>query len=89
MSAGEKATVLDRVESGVGLKRQVLAELGIPKSTYYRWRKRARDGCLEDRPGGSKIPWNRLTPQEESMVLNMAREMARVWGNMDQGRQKG
>ncbi len=78
MSTAAKVGVLTRVEGGKEPKRHVLARLNIPKSTYYRWRKRARDGCLEDRPGGSKIPWNRLTPQEESMVLNMAREMAEL-----------
>ena len=35
MSADEKAHVIERVESGSSAKRKVLAELGIPKSTYY------------------------------------------------------
>jgi len=78
MSTAAKVGVLTRVEGGKEPKRHVLARLNIPKSTHYRWRKRVWGGCLEDRPGGSKMPWNRLTSQEESMVPNMAREMAEL-----------
>ena len=75
MSSGEKATVLTRVDATPEPKRRALARLGIPKSTYYRWLKRVQEGSLEDRPGGSRIPWNRLTPEEKATVLEMAREM--------------
>jgi len=75
MSTAAKVGVLTRVEGGKEPKRQVLARLHIPRSTYYRWRRRARDGSLEDRPGGSRVPWNRLTPREELVVLEVAREM--------------
>ena len=73
MSADEKAQVLEKVEASPGSKRKVLAELGVSKSAYYRWRARDRQGSLEDRrhPGPS---WNRLSPQEESTVLEVALE---------------
>ena len=73
MSAEEKAQVLETVEASPGSKRKVLAELGVSKSAYYRWRDIARQGSLEDRrhPGPS---WNRLSPQEESVVLEVALE---------------
>ncbi|MCH8309782.1 MAG: IS3 family transposase [Chloroflexi bacterium] len=73
MSADEKAQVLEKVEASPGSKRKVLAELGVSKSAYYRWRARERQGSLEDRrhPGPS---WNRLSPQEESTVLEVALE---------------
>ncbi len=74
MSAGEKAAVLARVESGAGLKRQVLSELGIAKSTYYRWRQRHQSRGLEGQPDDPRIPWNRLRPDEESTILAAARE---------------
>ncbi len=43
------------------------------KNDCYRWRARARQGSLEDRrhPGPS---WNRLSPHEESVVLDVALE---------------
>ena len=73
MSADEKAHILEKVEASQGSKRQVMAELGVPKSTYYRWKARQSQGKLEDRrhPGPS---WNRLSPQEESVVLEVAME---------------
>jgi transposase len=73
MSTDEKAQVLEKVETSHGSKRKVMAELGVPKSTYYRWRARQSQGKLEDRrhPGPS---WNRLSPQEESVALDVAME---------------
>ena len=70
MSAAEKETVLSKVTSSPLPKRRVLRELGIPKSTYYRWLRRPR---LDDRPGGAPTPWNRLSPPEEQAVLAVAR----------------
>ena len=72
-SVAEKAQVLQKVESSPGSKREVLSGLGVSKSDCYRWRARARQGSLEDRrhPGPS---WNRLSPSEESVVLDVALE---------------
>ena len=70
MSAAGKASILANVASSRLPKRQVLRDLGVPKSTYYRWLKRPR---LDDRPGGGPTPWNRLTPPEEQAVLAVAR----------------
>ena len=75
MSAPEKAEVATKVSSSPLPKRKVLRELGIPKSTYYRWLRRQDQQGLEDRPGGDQPPWNRLTIQEERSVLLSAREM--------------
>ena len=71
MSADEKTEVLERVEASPGSRRKVMAELGIPKSTYYRWRARLSQGGFEDRSSGISV-WNRLTPEEESVVLKVA-----------------
>jgi transposase InsO family protein len=53
--------------------RRALAQLGLPRSTYYRWLKRQIEGRLEDRKGGSSLPWNKISPEEESRVLAEAR----------------
>jgi transposase InsO family protein len=74
MSAVEKAAVLDRVETLAGQKRQALAELGIPRSTYYRWRQGQRGQGLEPHSGEGRRPWNRLTPEEDGKILAAARE---------------
>ena len=75
MSAGEKTTVLAKVASSGLPKRQVLKEIGIPKSTYYRWLRRQDQQGLDDRPGGGNPAWNRLTSQEVHYVLSTARQM--------------
>ena len=79
MSAGEKTAVLAKVASSRLPKRQVLREIGIPKSTYYRWvRRQQQRRSLEDRPGGGAAPWNRLTPREERAVLVAARQLTQL-----------
>jgi len=71
MSAGEKDIILAQVESQSRGKRQALMALRIPKSSYYRWRR--CDG-LESHSGDRGRPWNRITPEEESKILTIARE---------------
>jgi transposase InsO family protein len=68
MSSAEKADILKQVECQSGSKRQVLSKLGIPKSTYYRWRHEKPE------PGNRRRPWNRITPNEECRILAVARE---------------
>ena len=43
-------------------------ELGVPKSSYYRWRRKLPDPARRGRP------WNSLTPNEERCILAIARE---------------
>ena len=67
MSAIKKAEVMEKVQASVAPIRQVLRQLGVPKSTYYRW----RTGTT---PRSSRrIPWNRLTGGERRRVLTVAR----------------
>lgn len=75
MSAEHKLEVLRAVE-GSGLPvRQVLGQLGIASSTYYRWRARfRREGTsgLADRPRQGPGSWNRLLAAEQSRVVEVA-----------------
>ncbi len=71
MSAVDKAIILAQVENQSGGKRQALMALGIPKSSYYRWRRRHG---LEPRSGDRGRPWNRITPEEEGKILAIAWE---------------
>ncbi len=68
MSIGDKAIILAQVESQPGSKRRALITLGIPKSSYYRWRQG------QSHSGNRKRPWNRITPYEEDRILAVARE---------------
>ena len=75
MSAVEKAAILAEVASSPVPKRKILRELGIPKTTYYRWLRRRDQQRLEDDAGGGKPVWNRLTFQEVRYVLSAARQL--------------
>jgi len=66
MSAGDKAMILAQVENQSRGKRQALMALGIPKSSYYRWR--------QGQSANRKRPWNRITPAEEDKIMAVARE---------------
>jgi len=73
VSAQGKREILALV-SGSGLpRRRALVQLGLPKSTYYRWLRRQTEGWLQDNKGGSPLPWNKLRPEEESKILIQAR----------------
>jgi len=68
MSPSEKVDILAQVENQSRRKRKVLAELGISRSTYYRWRQG------QDESERRVRPWNKVTPNEERRILAVARE---------------
>lgn len=68
MSPAEKAAILSQVECKLGCKRQILKRMGIPKSTYYRWRQG------QPEPRRDRKPWNCITPNEERRIMAVARE---------------
>ena len=67
MSLAEKAQFVSQVETQSKPKCRVLSELGVPKSTYYRWRRQTD-------PKERTRPWNRIIPNEERRILAVARE---------------
>ena len=74
MSAEGKEEIISLVtNSGLPCSR-ALAQLRLPRSTYYRWLKRLNAKQLQDKKGGSPIPWNRIRPEEETQILIEARE---------------
>jgi RNA-directed DNA polymerase len=73
MSAESKAEIIAVVNrSGLPCSR-ALAQLRLPRSTYYRWLKRLSEGRLKDSKGGSPIPWNKIRPEEEALILAESR----------------
>jgi transposase InsO family protein len=68
MSPSEKVDILAQVGNQSRRKRKMLAELGIPRSTYYRWRQGQPDSVSRKRP------WNRVTPEERDKILAVARD---------------
>jgi transposase InsO family protein len=73
VSAVEKSKILALVSDSGLPRRRALVQMGMPKSTYYRWLKRQSEGSLQDKKGGSLIPWNKLRPEEEAAILTLAR----------------
>jgi putative transposase len=73
VSANDKSKILELVAKSGLPRRRALEHLGLPKSTYYRWLKRQSEGRLQDKRGGSWIPWNKLMPEEEAKILTRAR----------------
>ena len=72
MSLEEKASLITLVRSSPLPRRQVLAQLGLAKSTFYDWLRRGED--TTDAPqAAAHSPWNRLRPEEEQAVLAVAR----------------
>jgi len=75
MGAQHKLQVL-RAVAGSGLTvTEALAQLKVPRSTYYRWRsnflRRGLPG-LKDLPSNQCRVWNQILPYERDKVLEMA-----------------
>jgi transposase InsO family protein len=69
MSSAAKAEVIEKVQSSSSPVSKVLIELGVPRSTYYRWIRQKRSSSSET----ARVPWNRLRDVEEESVLEVAR----------------
>jgi len=75
MSSQHKLQVLRAIEGSTLPTQMALARLGIPRSTYYRWRRRFRclgRGGLDDRPSQRKRNWNQLLDTERERVREVA-----------------
>lgn len=75
--AFEKREIIDLVERSSLPVRRTLSQLGIPKSTFYGWYKRYREGgdeALADAsPNGNRV-WNRLPEKVRESILSLALE---------------
>ena len=70
MSTEGKTAILEKVAASSASTFKVLKELGVPKSTYYRWRRtKTRLPASMSR----RVPWNRLIEDEQQRVLAIAR----------------
>jgi len=75
VSAEGKAEIITLVSQSGLPRSKALAQLRLPRSTYYRWLKRLSEGRLKDKEGGSPIPWNKIGPEEEARLLAEARAL--------------
>jgi transposase InsO family protein len=75
--ASEKREIIDLVERSSLPVRRTLNQLGIPKSTFYGWYERYREGgdeaLVDGRPQSDRI-WNRIPDSVRESVLELALE---------------
>jgi transposase len=75
--ASEKREIIDLVEHSSLPVRRTLDRLGIPKSTFYGWYERYREGgdaaLVDSRPHCGKV-WNRLPEKIRQSILTLALE---------------
>ncbi|MEJ2331025.1 MAG: IS3 family transposase [Gammaproteobacteria bacterium] len=75
--ASEKREIIDLVEQSSLPVRRTLDQLGIPKSTFYGWYERYREGgddaLVDRRPRGGRI-WNRIPDAVRESILELALE---------------
>ena len=76
MNRRGKEDLIQEMEGQRGRRSSMLAELKIPRSTYYKWRKAYEGyglgGLIKMKPSARRI-WNRLTAGETERVLEIAR----------------
>ncbi len=73
--AAEKLGIIRLVEGSHLPVRRTLAQLGIPRATFYRWYDLFRTGgpeALEDRPSRPGRVWNRIPEEVRGRILELA-----------------
>ena len=73
MNAGERAGVLAVVAALPLSKSQALAEMGVPRRTYYNWVRREKESQLGDGKKSPRRSWNKVEAEEEKLVIVQAR----------------
>jgi len=73
--ASEKLEIIRIVEQSHLPAKRTLDQLGIARRTFYRWYDRFLDGgpeALEDRPSAPSRVWNRIAPEVQDQIVEMA-----------------
>jgi putative transposase len=75
VSAEKKRELIEWVRRSPQPKRTTIAELGLSRSTFYRWQQRYRAqgelGLVDRKPEPGAV-WNRLRPAEQTAILETA-----------------
>lgn len=75
MSVERKRELIELVRQTPQPKRTTIAQLGLARSTYYRWQRRYHDqgeaGLMDRKPEPGTV-WNRLRPEESTIILREA-----------------
>jgi transposase-like protein len=74
-SATEKLEIIGLVEQSHLPQRRCLANLGIPRQTFYRWYDRYLTGgpeALADKPSRPDRVWNRIPDAQRMALIDLA-----------------
>jgi len=75
VSVDKKCELIELVRRSPQPKRTTIADLGLSRSTFYRWQHRYREqgeAGLADRKPDPAAVWNRLRPQEKTAIVETA-----------------
>ena len=76
MDGYQRVDLIKKVELQNGHRAKVLNDLGIPRSTYYKWRRTYDEDGMPGLEGIKPVArriWNRLAETEIKKVLEVAR----------------
>src|SRR5258707_359260 len=76
-SASEKFEIIELVEQSSLSIRRTWAQMGIPRSTFYDWYSRYKEGGIEAVEDGKPRPrriWNKISDKIETAIVNLALE---------------
>jgi len=79
--ASEKLEIIRIVEQSHLPAKRTLDQLGIARRTFYRWYDRYLEGgpkALEDRPSAPSRVWNRIAPEVQDQIVEMALEQSEL-----------
>ena len=79
--AAEKLEIIRTVETSPLPVRRTLAQIGIPKSTFYAWLDRYVSGgleALEDRRPRPERVWNRIADEVRQKVIALALDQSEL-----------
>jgi len=79
--ASEKVEIIRIVEQSHLSARRTLAQIGIPRATFYRWYDQYQTGgpaALEDRTSRPRRIWNRIPDKIRDQILEMALERSEL-----------
>ena len=79
--ASEKLEIIRIVEQSHLPAKRTLDQLGIARRTFYRWYDRYLEGgpeALADRPSAPGRVWNRIAPEVQDQIVEMALEQSEL-----------
>jgi transposase InsO family protein len=79
--ASEKIEIIRIVEQSHLSARKTLAQIGIPRTTFYRWCDQYQaggPGALQDKPSLPSRVWNRVPAEVRDQIIEMALEQSEL-----------